>query len=121
MYVQGENNKRYIQNTRLSSLGNVLACQQLFPREEGVDGVGLLPFLLSTLSPTEIPCIKDSVQIQRLTVKNSPSISARTWLCSSKEPKTIFNTKNVLHQFFPICAIVSAAYRPQEMESIPIL
>ena len=54
----------------MSSLGNVLACQQLFPREEGVDGVGLLPFLLSTLSPTENPCIKGSVQIQRLTVKN---------------------------------------------------
>ena len=57
----------YIQNTRLSSLCNVLACQQLLPREEGVGGVGLLPFLLPTLSPTENPCIKGSVRKTRPT------------------------------------------------------
>ena len=80
-------------------------------------GVDLLPFLLPTLSPTENPCIK----IKRLTVENSPSISARTRLCSSYEPKAMFTTKNVLDKFVTICAIVRAAYRPQEMKAIPIL
>ena len=128
MYVQGDNNRCYIQNKRLSLLCNVLACQQLLSREEGVGGVGLLPFLLPTLSPTESPCIKikavfvkQGLPIQRLTVENSPSISARTRLCSSYEPKAMFTTTNDLHKFFTIRAIVPAAYRPQEMKSIPIL
>ena len=91
-------------------------------------GVDLLPFLLPTLSPTENPCIKikavivkRGLPIQRLTVENSPSISARTRLCSSYEPKAMFTTKNVLDKFVTICAIVRAAYRPQEMKAIPIL
>ena len=79
------------------------------------------PSPLQNILALKAAFVKRGLPTQRLTVKNSPSISARTWLCSSKEPKTIFNTTNVLHQFFPICAIVSTAYRPNEMESIRIL
>lgn len=32
----------------------------------------------------------------------------------------MFTTKNDLHKFFTIRAIVPAAYKPQEMKSIPI-
>ena len=91
-----------------------------------MDGVGLLPFLLSTLSPTENPCIKGSVRETRpsnsaLNCKEFAFYICENLVMFKLREKTLFTTKNVLQQFFPIYAIVSAAYRPQEMESIPIL
>ena len=91
-----------------------------------MDGVDLLPFLLSILSPTENSCIKGSVRETRpsnsaLDCKEFAFYIYENLVMFKRRAKPIFNTTNVLHQFFPICAIVSIAYRPNEMESIPIL
>ena len=89
-------------------------------------GVVLLPFLRPTLSRTENPCINGSVHETR---PSNSALNCREftfYICKNQvmfklREKTMFKTKNVLHKFFTICAIVSASYRPQEMESIPIL
>lgn len=89
-------------------------------------GDGLLPFLLPTLSGTENPCIKGSVRETR------PSNSALNckeftfYICQNLVMFKLRAKSNVHHQKRPspvlsICAIVSAAYRPQEIESIPTL
>ena len=52
--------------------------------------------------------VKRGLPIQRLTVKNSPSISTRTWLCSSEEqnqfstPQTSFTSSSLSVPLFPL-------------------
>ena len=71
---------------KIISVIYVLACQQLLPREEGVGGVGLLPFLLPTLSRTENPCIKIKAVFVKRGLPIHAALSCKEFTFYLREP-----------------------------------